>query len=247
MRGIFTSVARRCLPVCSHVLKNQSISSVFNSRLIARNVFTSKVFSSPAEDKFKSVLMEEIKLEKEQTMDAPIPEHFSLLQRSGSKIKLRRDYDDGLKAEVEIELAGSVGNSEEGMKQDMFSVEPSSSSSEEAKGDIVCTPEVKIILRQKNGKAITFACSFPDVAVEEEDEHSDIPNFSIDSISTSDNPDYFTYPEIFDDKVYEALTDILMERGFDISFQNQLLDYCHNEEHKLYIGMLKSMAEFCSK
>lgn len=247
MRGIFSSIARRCLPVCSQVLKTQNIAPIFQSHLVTRNVFTSNVLPSSAEEKFKSVLMEEIKLEKEQTINAPIPENFSLLQQSGSTIKLIRDYKDGMKAEIEIELSGSVGDAEEGMKQDMFSMEPHSSSSEETKGDIVCSPEFKITLRQKSDRAITFSCSFPDMVGEEDPENSDLPNFSVDTLSTSDNPDYFIYPEILDDKVYEAVSELLMERGFDVTFQNQLLDYCHNEEHKLYINMLESMKAFCSK
>ncbi|CAH8845865.1 unnamed protein product [Trichobilharzia szidati] len=204
-----------------------------------------RTYSSQIDRKFNQVLTDEIKQEKENSFTCNPPTGFQIAKREGCEFVLRKEYSDGVCVDIEINLAGSVSP---GAAED----DGVTSSDRKPEEDIPleARPDLRIKLTKPSGRAVIFNCSLPSREVEQQlatEEENNLPTYSVDSVEMERIPGYFVYTDLFDDNMYEHTMQLLMERGLNADFQQELQDFCTSEEHKLYLSFLDEFQAYCKE
>ncbi|VDP30456.1 unnamed protein product [Schistosoma curassoni] len=155
--------------------------------------------------------------------------------------KVSETYAQFSFVDVEINLAGSVTPS---ISED----EMSTTEKSEDDTALEAHPDLRIKLTKPSGRSLVFNCSLPGHDAEKqlsEDESNDLPTYSVDSVEIERIPGYFVYTDLFDDDMYNHTMQLLVERGLDADFQQELQNFCTSEEHKLYLKFLDEFQNYC--
>ncbi|CAH8493801.1 unnamed protein product [Schistosoma turkestanicum] len=199
---------------------------------------STRFFSSQADRQFNQILTNEIQEEKENAFTCSPPKGFKVVETNGSEVVIRKEYPDGLFVDIDINLAGSIypGASED-------SENPEDAATLEAR------PEFRIKLTKSSGRSLTFNCSFPgpELTKDFSEDDPNYPTYSVDSIGMERVPGYFVYTDLLDEKMFDHSIKLLLERGLDADFQQELQDFCTSEEHKLYLKFLDEFQKYCKE
>ncbi|CAH8512315.1 unnamed protein product [Schistosoma intercalatum] len=197
--------------------------------------------SSQVDRQLNQFLTNEIKQEKANAFFCDPPKGFKVVKTNGCEVVIRKEYQDGVFVDVEINLAGSVTPS---ISED----EMSTTEKSEDDTALEAHPDLRIKLTKPSGRSLVFNCSLPGHDTEKqlsEDESNDLPTYSVDSVEIERIPGYFVYTDLFDDDMYNHTMQLLVERGLDADFQEELQNFCTSEEHKLYLKFLDEFQNYC--
>nr|CAX76877.1 Complement component 1 Q subcomponent-binding protein, mitochondrial precursor [Schistosoma japonicum]CAX76880.1 Complement component 1 Q subcomponent-binding protein, mitochondrial precursor [Schistosoma japonicum]CAX76881.1 Complement component 1 Q subcomponent-binding protein, mitochondrial precursor [Schistosoma japonicum]CAX76885.1 Complement component 1 Q subcomponent-binding protein, mitochondrial precursor [Schistosoma japonicum] len=204
---------------------------------------TSRCFSSQVDRQFNQFLTNEIKQEKENSFSCSPPKGFHIVKSDGCEIVIRKEYNDGVLVDIEINLAGSVSPS--ASEDDVSNTERTTD-----EFPLEAHPDLRIKLTKPSGRAVIFNCSLPSRDVEKQlsdGDTSDLPTYSVDSVEMERVSGYFVYTDLFDDNMYDHTMQLLVERGLNADFQQELQNFCTSEEHKLYLKFLDEFQNYCKE
>ncbi|VDP31985.1 unnamed protein product [Schistosoma mattheei] len=175
-------------------------------------------------------LTNEIKQEKANAFFCDPPKGFKVVKTNGCEVVIRKEYQDGV-------VTPSISEDE-------------MSTTEKSEDDtaLEAHPDLRIKLTKPSGRSLVFNCSLPGHDTEKqlsEDESNDLPTYSVDSVEIERIPGYFVYTDLFDDDMYNHTMQLLVERGLDADFQEELQNFCTSEEHKLYLKFLDEFQNYC--
>ncbi|KAH8874904.1 Complement component 1 Q subcomponent-binding protein [Schistosoma japonicum] len=156
---------------------------------------TSRCFSSQVDRQFNQFLTNEIKQEKENSFSCSPPKGFHIVKSDGCEIVIRKEYNDGVLVDIEINLAGSVSPS--ASEDDVSNTERTTD-----EFPLEAHPDLRIKLTKPSGRAVIFNCSLPSRDVEKQlsdGDTSDLPTYSVDSVEMERVSGYFVYTDLFDD------------------------------------------------
>ncbi|KAK4471175.1 hypothetical protein MN116_005568 [Schistosoma mekongi] len=202
------------------------------------------VHASVVDRQFNQFLTNEIKQEKENSFSCNPPKGFHVVKSDGCEIVIRKEYNDGVLVDIEINLAGSVSPS--ASEDDVSSTERTA----DDEFPLEAHPDLRIRLTKPSGRSVIFNCSLPTREVEKqlsEDDTSNLPTYSVDSVEMERVPGYFVYTDLFDDNMYDHTMQLLVERGLNADFQQELQNFCTSEEHKLYMKFLDEFQNYCKE
>ncbi|XP_018645577.1 hypothetical protein Smp_181220 [Schistosoma mansoni] len=120
-----------------------------------KHLTTSTWFSSSQVDRqLNQFLTNEIKQEKANAFFCNPPEGFKVVKTDGCDIVIRKEYQDGVSVDVEINLAGSVSPS---IPED----DVSAPEKMEDDAPLEAHPDLRIKLTKPSGRSLVFNCSLP--------------------------------------------------------------------------------------
>ncbi|TNN12767.1 Complement component 1 Q subcomponent-binding protein isoform 2 [Schistosoma japonicum] len=122
---------------------------------------TSRCFSSQVDRQFNQFLTNEIKQEKENSFSCSPPKGFHIVKSDGCEIVIRKEYNDGVLVDIEINLAGSVSPS--ASEDDVSNTERTTD-----EFPLEAHPDLRIKLTKPSGRAVIFNCSLPSRDVEKQ-------------------------------------------------------------------------------
>jgi hypothetical protein len=240
------------------------------SRYLATKTSVDQEFSALLKEEIQ---MEKDLSRKSPTAKASPPKGYKVVKQNGSEFILQRQFEDGVVVEVLLDLAGSVSPPSDvpeeediaHMHEQHQSMHGSSkqgsgteSKEEEAEGQpLLARPDFRIRLIKPNcTHSVCFHCSFAHESNDVGDldnDAVDMPSFSVDSVqmaspkaTTTDlEKGYFVYADLFDDNVFEHTMRLLMDRGIDGQFEQELVEFCTSQEHVLYLNFLSQLESYC--
>lgn len=196
-----------------------------------------------AEQELSDFLRDEIDAEQKIIVDIPEFEDFKVSSK-GTQMLLTKNFQ-GETISVSFDINENENVSEgEGDEEGAVS--------DEMQSEVVSYPNFKVEIEKKSS-TLAFNCSFSDTdnTFEEdqmaEENNSEFDTIKIDHVTvTHDSSDglYEAETTNMDNDLYGMLMQMLMERGVNVNFANQLLEFSTSVEHRHYIKFLKDLKKF---
>ncbi|CAD5121021.1 DgyrCDS9563 [Dimorphilus gyrociliatus] len=194
---------------------------------------------------FIDVLQSEIELEKKQ---GNIPLKFN---EEGFKV----EFDDALVTLTKNEngekivVKFSINNS---TVEDDSDANASEKADDSLADNLVSKPAFVVSITKSNGYTISLRCVFPqyDVPADyaEQSNEEDIIEISEVTVLKNDveweENAFVVEGAALDGVVYDYLLGVLNDRGIDLSFAENLIEFSTNYEHKKYIEFLENLQHF---
>jgi len=220
-------------------------SSLLQKRLPKHSCFCAAHSRTTGEEDLEHFLSEEIQYELEGIQEIPQFNNFKL-SMDGTEVKLKKTFN-GENVVVSFNVNENINVDESPENSEV-------SEDEVPESDIVSYPSFSVAITKPSGKTLEYSCSIntgvnEDPDTDDEDQSFDL--FRFDNVSVYNAEDgkkniYEAETQNMDVNLYSMLMTILMERGVNGSFVNNLLDLSTTVEHRHYVNFLKDLKSFIS-